>query len=93
MRDRLAAGVDLGGTKIHTVVANAEGSVLGEDRRPTDAADGPDAVVARIAASVRAAAGQAGAPVDALLGVAGSAASGSGAVARDHDEVLAEDRW
>ena len=69
MSDRLAAGVDLGGTKIHTVVANAEGSVLGEDRRPTDAAEGPDAVVARIAASVRAAAGQAGAPVDALLGV------------------------
>ncbi len=31
--------------------------------------------------------------VDALLSVAGSVASGSGTVARDHDEVLAEGRW
>lgn len=31
--------------------------------------------------------------IDTLLKVAGSAGSGSGAVARDHDEVLAEDRW
>ena len=31
--------------------------------------------------------------IDALLSVAGSAASGTGAVARDHDEVLAEGRW
>ena len=31
--------------------------------------------------------------IDALLGVAGSAASGTGTVARDHDEVLAEGRW
>jgi hypothetical protein len=31
--------------------------------------------------------------IEALLNVAGSAASGSGTVARDHDEVLAEGRW
>ncbi len=31
--------------------------------------------------------------IDALLSVAGSAASGSGTVARDHDEVLGEGRW
>ena len=31
--------------------------------------------------------------VDVLLSVAGSAASGSGTVARDHDEVLGESRW
>jgi hypothetical protein len=31
--------------------------------------------------------------IEALLSVGGSAASGSGTVARDHDEVLAEDRW
>jgi len=31
--------------------------------------------------------------IEALLGVAGSAASGTGTVARDHDEVLAGDRW
>jgi hypothetical protein len=31
--------------------------------------------------------------IDTLLNAAGSAASGTGAVARQHDEVLAEDRW
>jgi hypothetical protein len=29
----------------------------------------------------------------ALLGAAGSVASGTGTVARDHDAVLGEDRW
>ncbi len=50
--ERIAVGVDLGGTKIHTVVATAAGQVLGEDRRPTLAIEGPEAVVARIAASM-----------------------------------------
>ena len=31
--------------------------------------------------------------IDRLLSAAGSAASGSGRVARDHDEVLAAERW
>jgi Ribbon-helix-helix protein, copG family len=31
--------------------------------------------------------------IDALLATAGSAASGTGTVARDHDDVLAGDRW
>jgi hypothetical protein len=31
--------------------------------------------------------------IDALLDVSGSAASGTGTVARDHDDVLAEGRW
>ena len=31
--------------------------------------------------------------IDTLLSVAGSAASGTGLVARDHDAVLAGDRW
>ena len=31
--------------------------------------------------------------IDTLLAAAGSAASGSGGVARDHDAVLAGDRW
>ena len=52
---RLAAGVDLGGTKIYSLVADSEGHVLGEDRRPTNAALGVDSVVERIVASVRAA--------------------------------------
>ena len=31
--------------------------------------------------------------IDTLLAAAGSAASGAGSVARDHDAVLAGDRW
>ena len=31
--------------------------------------------------------------IDALLAAAGSTASGSGTVARDHDDLLGEDRW
>src|SRR3990170_2296548 len=66
---QLAVGVDLGGTKIHTLVAAPDGSVLGEDRRMTEAAQGPDAVVARIAGSVRAALEQAGVSAARVLGV------------------------
>jgi glucokinase len=49
---QLTIGVDLGGTKIETVVADADGTVLGEDLRPTLAAEGPSAVIARIADSI-----------------------------------------
>ncbi len=49
----LAAGVDLGGTKIYSLVADAEGNVLADDRRPTLAAEGANAVIDRIVASVR----------------------------------------
>jgi len=31
--------------------------------------------------------------IEALLDAAGSAASGTGTVAREHDEVLGRDRW
>jgi glucokinase len=50
---RIAVGLDLGGTKIHTVVADVDGHVLGEDRRPTEAIAGPAAVISRMADSVR----------------------------------------
>lgn len=49
----LAAGVDLGGTKIYSLIAGAEGNVLADDRRPTLAAEGSGAVIDRIVASVR----------------------------------------
>lgn len=52
-QQRLAIGVDLGGTKIKTVVADSEGQVFGEDLRPTEAKIGPDGVIARIADSAR----------------------------------------
>lgn len=50
---RYVAGVDLGGTKIYTVLADAEGRVLAELKVPTQKEEGYAAVVRRIAATVR----------------------------------------
>ncbi|MCH7488467.1 MAG: ROK family protein, partial [Chloroflexi bacterium] len=65
---KIAAGVDLGGTKILSIVATADGRVLAEDRRPTLAADGPEAVIERIVASLRKAIDEAGVTTDAIAG-------------------------
>lgn len=55
--ERLVAGVDLGGTKILTLVFDAQNQAVGRDQRPTDDEDGgPEAVMQRMAASVVAAA-------------------------------------
>jgi glucokinase len=53
-------GIDLGGTKIQTVVVDPDNNVLGESRRPTPATGGPEDVAREIAAAMREAAGQAG---------------------------------
>lgn len=66
---RLAAGIDLGGTKILSLVATDEGEVLGDDRRPTLASEGTEAVVGRIEASLRAALEAAGVAVRELVGI------------------------
>ena len=52
----LRAGVDLGGTKIQTVIVDDRDIVLGEDRRPTPTTGGPPDIADAIADSVRAAA-------------------------------------
>jgi glucokinase len=65
----LIAGVDLGGTKIYSLVATPDGEVLGHDRRLTLAADGPEAVVERIAESVREALSGAGSSMAEIAGV------------------------
>jgi glucokinase len=49
-------GIDLGGTKILSVVASAEGETLAQDRRQTRAQEGPQAVIARMVASLKTAA-------------------------------------
>jgi glucokinase len=49
-------GIDLGGTKILSVCLDASREVIGRDYRETQAADGPDAVIARMVESARAAA-------------------------------------
>jgi glucokinase len=50
--------VDLGGTKILSLVVDSSLTILAEDRRPTDPNAGPGRVVQHVAASIRAALGQ-----------------------------------
>ena len=62
-------GVDLGGTKVQTVVVNKKSVVRGQDRRPTPRKGGPAAVTKAIAKSVKAAIKDAGKPVDKFIGI------------------------
>ncbi len=57
---RRLAGIDLGGTKIETVVVDAQNTVLGSARRETPTNGGPPAVAAEIALAVRDACAAAG---------------------------------
>jgi len=66
---RYLGAVDLGGTKILSVVADEQGSILGEDRRATEAAEGPEAGLEHIAASLEAALAAAGLGRDDLRAV------------------------
>lgn len=59
MSDYCVAGVDLGGTKIYTVLAGSKGEVLAEIKMPTEAAKGPEHVIARILESVERVKGEA----------------------------------
>ncbi|HEY8490320.1 MAG TPA: ROK family protein, partial [Dehalococcoidia bacterium] len=66
---RYAAAVDLGGTKILTVLLDGADRVVAEDLRETEAHLGPDAVLGRIYGSIRAclaAAGVAAADLDGI---------------------------
>ncbi|HEV7752111.1 MAG TPA: ROK family protein [Baekduia sp.] len=65
----LRGGVDLGGTKIQTVVVDDDQQVLGQARRPTPAQGGPADVVAAIDEALREAAEQAGIDVASLSGI------------------------
>ena len=77
-------GIDLGGTKIQTVVVDAESNVLGEARRPTPTEGGPADVAAEMAGALRDAATQAGVDTAALEGVGigspGDVDAGAGSV-------------
>jgi glucokinase len=70
------AGVDLGGTKIQTVVVDGRYKVLGQSRVPTPADGGPKDVVRAIAQAVGAAADEAGLATDSLVGVGVGAPGG-----------------
>ena len=62
-------GIDLGGTKIQTVVVDADHVVLGQARQPTPTEGGPQDVAAAMAAAMTEAASMAGIETDALAGV------------------------
>jgi glucokinase len=78
------AGVDLGATKIQTVVVGPDHAVVGQARHPTPTEGGPPDVAAAIAAAVKEAAESAGVAVEEL----GGAGVGSpGAVDQDEGTV------
>ncbi len=65
----LRGGIDLGGTKIQTAVADAAGEVRGEARRPTPTSGGPADVAEAMAEALREAAAGAGVEPADLQGV------------------------
>lgn len=67
--DALRGGIDLGGTKIQAIVANAEHQVLGQARRPTPTEGGPPDVIAAMAEALREAAESAEVDPDSLSGI------------------------
>jgi glucokinase len=62
-------GVDLGGTKIQTVVIDERGEVAGQSRRPTPTTGGPPDVAAEIAGALKEAAAEAGLETSSLEGI------------------------
>jgi glucokinase len=69
IRVMIAAGVDLGGTKVQGVVVDGDGRRLGEARGRTPVEGGPKAVVAEVADVVKAAAKAAKVPPGKLGGI------------------------
>jgi glucokinase len=65
----LRAGVDLGGTKIQSVVTDDQHTVLGQARHPTPKDDGPQGVADGIVAAIREALEGAGAEAGRLEGI------------------------
>jgi glucokinase len=62
-------GIDLGGTKIQTVVVDEDNEVLGQARRPTPQSGGPQDVADAMATALREAADEAGVEPRELTGV------------------------
>lgn len=70
MPEPLFLGVDLGGTKIYTALANARGKILAEVKIPTEAGGGTQHVLRRIVQTVEQVSGQSGVNVrPAFLGI------------------------
>jgi glucokinase len=84
----LRAGVDLGGTKIQSVVTDDQHAVLGQARHPTPKDDGPQGVADGIVAAIREALEGAGADSSQLEGVG----IGSPGVADDEAGTITQAR-
>jgi len=70
MKDHFVTGVDLGGTKVYTAVADSKGHILAETKAPTEADKGMDFVLDKIAAMVKQVSKKAGLPeIPAYLGI------------------------
>jgi glucokinase len=69
MAGALAGAIDLGGTKILAAVVDEDGAIRGQDRRETEAARGQEHVITNMVESIVAACEQAGAAIDALMGI------------------------
>jgi len=65
----LAGAIDLGGTKILSLVADDGGAIKGRDQRPTQAERGLDRVLGSMVESLRRACEDAGVGLDALHGI------------------------
>jgi glucokinase len=65
----IRGGIDLGGTKIQTVVVDGSNEVLGEMRHPTPTEGGPEDVAKEMAAALREAAEQAKVDPSSLAGI------------------------
>ncbi len=80
--DPWAIGVDLGGTKVEVACVDALGHVFQRLRRPTDVAEGPNAVESEVAVAVRQllGEGQGPLPVGVGIGMAGQIDPATGAV-------------
>ena len=70
MSDDLAIAVDLGGTHIRVAVVSASGELSHRRDKATDAPEGPDAVIGRMAGLVEAVADHADLPIEIPIGVA-----------------------
>ncbi|MBK8048338.1 MAG: ROK family protein [Anaerolineales bacterium] len=81
MTEDVFASVDLGGTKIACALATTDGQVLAEHKTPTQAHEGPAAVLARIGALVEALSDEVGRRPAALgMGIPGEADIARGSV-------------
>jgi glucokinase len=66
---RATGGIDLGGTKIQTVVVDGRHQVRGQARRPTPRSGGPADIAAAMAEALREAADAAGTDTASLVGI------------------------